>query len=84
MFGNGQRTGQPRRFDAKEIDQPGDPMHGRALDDEIGNWALRPEYFRPDACITRRERTIAQPGPVFAHLGIKSLAARRVHHEIIG
>jgi hypothetical protein len=79
-----QRTGQAGRLNAEQIDQTGHTMIGRTLNHKVTRrfgWPLRFGAYAGIAC---SQRAILQTGPVFAHLGIKSIATRRVHDEVFG
>ena len=59
-------------------------MHGGPLDHKVCSNRLGAVDFRAHACIRRRQCTITQTGPIFAHLCIKSLATGGVNQQVIG
>ena len=48
-FSDGERGGEPRRFNAEKVDQAGHAMDYRTVDLEISEAAAWPRQFRPDA-----------------------------------
>jgi len=53
FIGNGQASGQPRRFYAKQIHQPGHAMLDRAINAKITEFAVWPGQFWPNTGIGR-------------------------------
>ena len=84
MVGNGQRAGEARRFDAKQIHQARHAMVARPLDKKIRCGCVGAMDLGTDAGVARRQRTIAQAGPVFAHFAIKNIPPRCIDQQVIG
>ncbi len=55
-FGNGQRGGQPRRLDPEEVDQPGDAMGFRPLNEKVGGRVVGADDLRSDSGVGRCAR----------------------------
>ena len=82
QLGERQRGGQPRRFDAEEVDEARNAVLARALDDEIGGALARPDDLGPDAGIARLQRAVGQGRPIAPDGGVETLAAARVDRVV--
>src|SRR5579859_5761778 len=64
--GDLQRCGQARRLDAIEIDEAGDAVIMRPLNDEVGRRLVRAGNLGPDARVARLQLAILQAGIILA------------------
>src|SRR5260221_3815692 len=80
--GQGERRGEPRRLDSKQMHQAGHAVLARALDLEVRRRLARPGGLRPDAGVARQQRAVGQPRPVAPDRGIEALGALRIDRVV--
>ena len=73
-----QRRGQPRGFNAEQIDQPGHAVRRFGGDHKVGRLFTRTGQLRPDAAIVRHQRSIGQARPIGSNALIKGIRTARI------
>src|SRR5262245_4822343 len=81
---DGEAGSKARRFDAEQVDQTGNAVRLRPLDDEIFGWPAGRLQLGPDAGVTRLQRTVAQVRVVAADGGVERLRAAHVDVVVDG